>query len=335
MQTRRLDGGDEHAGHDERRTQEGDGGQDLANKEKREHRRADRLEREGEPGGLGGNVRLHVSLSDEAVSRADERECDDDRELGRVDVLPPDGEEKRVTNGIYAEDEVLAGIQDAQRKITAEDPDRIVTVGGNCMVSLAPFDYLHGKYENVGIIWIDAHPDVSTLDDGYPNAHAMVLGSLLGKGAPQLVSQMRNPVFKPSDVLYIGLQQLHDYQESYLNEMGIEFEIQTEAFATDEEIKAFISRFDHILVHFDIDVLDEHLFHSTYFANPELVGDGAGGGKMSMEKLSDALYLIADNSDVVGFTVAEYLPFDDPTALFFPDVPRRRAGPHFLDFTAC
>ena len=127
--------------------------------------------------------------------------------LVKVDILPPDGKEKRVTNGIYAEDEVLTGIQDAQRKIAAEDPDRIVTVGGNCMVSLAPFDYLHGKYENVGIIWIDAHPDVSTLNDGYPNAHAMVLGSLLGQGAPQLVSQMRNPVFKPSDVLYIGLQQ--------------------------------------------------------------------------------------------------------------------------------
>ena len=231
--------------------------------------------------------------------------------LVKVDILPPDGKEKRVTNGIYAEDEVLTGIQDAQRKIAAEDPDRIVTVGGNCMVSLAPFDYLHGKYENVGIIWIDAHPDVSTLNDGYPNAHAMVLGSLLGQGAPQLVSQMRNPVFKPSDVLYIGLQQLHDYQEAYLNEMGVEYAIQTEAFATDEEIKAFISRFDHILVHFYIDVLDEHLFHSTYFANPELVGDGAGGGKMSMEKLSDVLHLIAANSGVVGFTIAEYLPFDE------------------------
>lgn len=229
----------------------------------------------------------------------------------KVDVLPPTGEEKRVTNGIYAEDEVLAGIQDAQRKIAAEDPDRIVTVGGNCMVSLAPFDYLHGKYGNVGIVWIDAHPDVSTLNDGYPNAHAMVLGSLLGQGAPQLVSQMHNPIFKPSDVLYIGLQQLHDYQEAYLNEMGVEYEIQTEAFATDEEIKAFASRFDHILVHFDIDVLDEHLFHSTYFANPELVGDGAGGGKMTMEKLSDVLQLITANSDVAGFTIAEYLPFDE------------------------
>ena len=34
----------------------------------------------------------------------------------------------------------------------------IVPPDGNCMVSLASFDYLHGKYERAGIIWIDAHP---------------------------------------------------------------------------------------------------------------------------------------------------------------------------------
>ena len=59
-----------------------------------------------------------------------------------------------------------------------------------------------GKYDNVGIIWIDAHPDVSTVNDGYPNAHAMVLGSLMGQGAMQIVTQMRNPVFKPDEILY-------------------------------------------------------------------------------------------------------------------------------------
>jgi len=134
-----------------------------------------------------------------------------------VKRVPKLGHEKWETVRIYAEDEVLAGIQDAQRKLAAENPDRVVTVGGNCMVSPALFDYLHGKYENVGIVWIYAHPDVSTLNDGYPNAHAMVLDSLLEQGAPQLVSRMRHPVFKPSDVLHVGLQQLHDYQEVCLN----------------------------------------------------------------------------------------------------------------------
>ena len=36
----------------------------------------------------------------------------------KVDVLPPDGKEKQITNGIYAEAEVLSGIQDAQKKLS-------------------------------------------------------------------------------------------------------------------------------------------------------------------------------------------------------------------------
>lgn len=230
--------------------------------------------------------------------------------LVRVAVAPPDGKEQVVTNGICAEDEVLAGIQDAQKKIGEEKPDRIITIGGNCVVSLAPFDYLHGLYENTGIIWIDAHPDVSTVNDGYPRAHAMVLGALMGYGATQLSGQMRNAKFKPHEILYVGLQGLHDYQEKFLNDVGVQYRIQTDGFVAYDEIISFMRRFDHILVHFDIDVLDEHFFHSTYFANPELVGDGSGGGKMTMEKLSEVLESITENADVVGFTIAEYLPFD-------------------------
>ena len=229
----------------------------------------------------------------------------------KVDIIPPNSKEKAVTNGIYAEKEVLLGIRDAQEKISKENPDRIITIGGNCMVSLAPFDYLHGKYKKVGIIWIDAHPDVSTLNDGYPNAHAMVLGSLLGHGAAQLAKEIKNSLFKPDEIFYIGLQPLRAYQEKYLNDMGVKYKVQDQTFVSSSEIKTFIGRFDHILIHFDIDVLDEHFFHSTYFANSELVGDGAGGGKMTIEKLSEVLRLITENTDVVGFTIAEYLPFDE------------------------
>ena len=231
--------------------------------------------------------------------------------LIKVDIAPPDGKEKKITNGIYAENEVLSGIKDAQNKIAAEKPDRIITIGGNCIVSLAPFDYLHGIYGNVGIVWIDAHPDVSTTDDGYPNAHAMVLGSLLGHGAAQLASEMKNKVFSSNEVMYIGLQPLHGYQEKFLKEVGVHYKIQDKAIVSNDDIKTFVSRFDHILVHFDIDVLDEHIFHSTYFANPELVGDGSGGGRMTFEQLASVLKTITSQSDVVGFTIAEYLPFDE------------------------
>lgn len=231
--------------------------------------------------------------------------------LIHVDIAPPVDVEKKITDGIYGKKDVLNGINDAIKKITAENPDRIITIGGNCMVSLAPFDYLHGKYESTGIIWIDAHPDVSMVKDGYPNAHAMVLGSLLGYGDPSLSELMVNPKFKPNEILYIGLQNLHDYQKKFLDDIGVDYKVQTKSFLTDHEIKTFANGFDHILVHFDMDVLDEKLFHSTYFANPELVGDGAGGGKMTLDKLSDVMLCIEEQANIVGFTIAEYLPFDE------------------------
>ena len=231
--------------------------------------------------------------------------------LIKVDIAQPNSANKIITDGIYAKGEVLSGIQKAMAKIEKENPDKIITIGGNCLVSLAPFDYLHGKYKNTGIVWIDAHPDVSSPKDGYPNAHAMVLGSLMGYGDNSLSNMMKNNKFNPDEILYVGLQNLHDYQKNFLNNTGVNYKIQTNKFISNNEIHKFIKRFDHILVHFDIDVLDEHFFHSTYFANSELVGDGAGGGKMTIEKLTEILRCITDNSDIVGFTIAEYLPFDE------------------------
>lgn len=231
--------------------------------------------------------------------------------LIKVDIAQPNSANKIITDGIYAKGEVLSGIQNAMAKIEKENSDKIITIGGNCLVSLAPFDYLHGKYKNTGIVWIDAHPDVSSPKDGYPNAHAMVLGSLMGYGDNSLSNMMKNNKFNPDEILYVGLQNLHDYQKNFLNNTGVNYKIQTNKFISNNEIHKFIKRFDHILVHFDIDVLDEHFFHSTYFANSELVGDGAGGGKMTIEKLTEILRCITDNSDIVGFTIAEYLPFDE------------------------
>ena len=75
-----------------------------------------------------------------------------------------------------------------------------------------------------------------------------------------------------------------------------------------ESIRAFVSQFKHLAVHFDIDVLDERYFHDTYFANPDLVGDGAHGGRMWLETLAKILATVEANTQVVGFTIAEYLP---------------------------
>lgn len=230
--------------------------------------------------------------------------------LIKVDIAPPDGKEKEVVDGIYARADVIAGVKDTTDKICQENPDKIITIGGTCFVSLAPFDYLKGRYKNVGVIWIDAHPDVSTPKDGYPMAHAMVLGALLGNGDAGLLSLVKNKKFRADEVLYVGLQGLHDCQKAFLDEAGVDYEAQNDKFISNEKIENFIAKFDQILVHFDIDVLDEKFFHSTYFTDPDAGGDGSGGGKMKFDQLSEILSLISQKADVVGFSIAEYMPFD-------------------------
>lgn len=86
--------------------------------------------------------------------------------------------------------------------------------------------------------------------------------------------------------------------------------MQTESLVSTEELKTFAGRFKRVLVHFDIDVLDPKLFHATYFANPELTGDGSGGGRMTLEELASILPAIEESTEIAGFTVAEYLPFE-------------------------
>lgn len=257
------------------------------------------------------NYYLGAELMERIVPR------NDAQRTVRVNVTPPqeptDWESQPVTDGIRAKDLVFAGLHDAQDKLAAERPDRVITIGGNCFVSLPSFDYLHGVYGagNVGIIWIDAHPDVTTTADGYPYAHAMVLSALLGKGADTLTGQLKNPVFHADELMYVGLQPLHDYQTRYLEDAGVRFAIQDKAFLGTQEVAAFAGRFDHVLVHLDIDVLDPHLFNATYFNDPSLTGDGSGGGRMTLDELGGFLAAIDAAGDVAGFTVAEYLPFQE------------------------
>ena len=64
-------------------------------------------------------------------------------------------------------------------------------------------------------------------------------------------------------------------------------------------------------VHFDIDVLDPAHFHSTYFANPQLTGDGSGGRRMRIAEIENILAAVAAASSFAGLTIAEYLPCDE------------------------
>lgn len=45
----------------------------------------------------------------------------------------------------------------------------------------------------LGVLWIDAHPDVQTTTET-THAHPQVLGMLIGRGDPDFVSEVEIPV---------------------------------------------------------------------------------------------------------------------------------------------
>ena len=79
-----------------------------------------------------------------------------------------------------------------------------MTLGGDCLIDLSPMDYLNRRYAgNLGVLWLDTHPDVLTLKDSY-QGNEYVLAALFGRGDPELVEEVDMPI-QPSHVMYAGL----------------------------------------------------------------------------------------------------------------------------------
>jgi arginase len=192
-----------------------------------------------------------------------------------------------------------------------ELPDEIITFGGSCLVSQAPFDYLHGKYgKELGVIWIDAHPDVST-PKTYQHEHAMVLGNLLGAGDPELSTSVEFP-FDSDQFLYVGMQKPLDLEVKILEDLNLNYTVQDKRNLKFEEIQKWIkgNGFTKIAVHLDLDVLDPNLFRSLYFSEPGVTEFSSESGKMTPKELLNILKGIFEENDVVGLTIAEFLPWD-------------------------
>jgi len=108
-----------------------------------------------------------------------------------VPVEPYKGVELPLEDGVAARTVLLQQLRAASKIIEAHQPKRIIVFGGDCLVSQAPFAYLNERYEgNLGVLWLDAHPDIST-PEMFSHEHAMVLGNLLGHGDPVFSAELK------------------------------------------------------------------------------------------------------------------------------------------------
>ena len=218
-------------------------------------------------------------------------------------------------NGVNEPTILLKQIKAAEQILEIKQPEKIITLGGDCSSSQVPFDYLHGKYgQDVGIIWMDAHPDISTPKELH-NEHTMVLGNLLGDGAEEFAKVVKNK-YSYNKVMYAGLvyEGAFDYEKEYINKNKIRYATENSnkiiSWIKEEGIK-------YLCIHWDLDVLSPNDFRSIFSAEPIKEGEkseyadfGYAIGKMTFAQAVRMICDVSKEAKLVGLTVAEYKPWD-------------------------
>lgn len=131
-------------------------------------------------------------------------------------------------------------------------------------------------YNDLGLIWIDAHPDINTDATTITgNIHGMPVASLLGMGEKRLAQVFSlNPKVKASNIVMLGLRDIDPPEAEFLKELNIKY------YTYDTMMKLGIehclndavrhlSGLKHIHISFDVDVMDPELFPGVSVPVPE------------------------------------------------------------------
>lgn len=216
--------------------------------------------------------------------------------------------------GIVGRSALREQTRSAQQMIAAHTPDAIVTLGGDCLVSLAPFAWLSEKYQDkLGVLWIDSHPDVMTPEQ-FEHAHAHVLGALMGSGDADLTGVVTSPI-AAQKIMIAGIHHPSGYEADFIRQHGINTCSPEEVKAGAGPVTAWMESqgIEFLAIHFDLDVLEPATFRSVLFARPGRGEDDFGGAAEGRLLIEDVLALttqVAEKAPVVGLTVAEHLPWD-------------------------
>lgn len=232
--------------------------------------------------------------------------------LVEVPVEPWTGAEPTKEGGVFYRQEILGQMRAARNIIDAYAPDRVITFGGDCLISQAPFAYLNEHYDGkLGLIWIDAHPDVTTPRD-FDHAHAMVLGNLLGQGEPLMAGEVKKH-YKPEQVALVGVDGVLAHEREAIDSFGLKVVPSRDIISSSAAVIGWIhdQGFERVAIHLDLDVLDPAIFRSLLFSNPNIDEPiESEWGKAKIQDIAIVLKDIASQVEVVGMSFAEHMPWD-------------------------
>jgi len=237
--------------------------------------------------------------------------------VGTVEAAEPDGSKLPTEDGIVARSILLRQIDSAEQILKKELPDRVVVLGGDCFVNLAPFAYLNGRYEgDLAILWVDAHPRVIAPQQS-AHAHAMLLENLREEGDIVFTKRVARPVM-PEKVMYEGLYDMSSAERAMIDRLELSIATPSQLMDSSQPVVEWLrsTGATHVAIHFDLDVIDPAQLRSLYFTRPN-AAPGAFVGipqrRMTIPQVVRLLNDVAEQVEVAGLGIAEHLPWDAST----------------------
>lgn len=220
-------------------------------------------------------------------------------DLGNIDVPRPERCLGKVVNNIeklrnldevVTTNERLAKTVDEQVKL-GRFP---LVLGGDHSIAIGTIAGVSHHYENLGLIWYDAHGDINTEQTSPSgNIHGMPLAVSLGLGHERLTTIMNNnQKVKPENVVLIGVRDLDDGEKELLKKLNIKAYTMHEIdrigmpHVMKETIQYLKDKTDGVHVSFDLDGIDPS--EAPGVGTPVIGGLTYRESHLALEMLSEA-----------------------------------------------
>lgn len=187
----------------------------------------------------------------------------------------------------------------------------LLVLGGDCTIEIGVVAGHLARDERAGLVYFDLHPDLNTPESARPGAlDWMGVAHMLGvPGAAPELSQVgsRRSLLRDDEVLFFayGPDQATEFERGVLERRGLE-RVPVDEVAGDPEgaaarvLSGFGSRFDRLLVHFDVDVID--------FTDAPLSEDTGRNEGLALDAAFRALAVLAASERLSALTVTELNP---------------------------
>ncbi|ULG72361.1 arginase [Macrococcus brunensis] len=184
-----------------------------------------------------------------------------------------------------------------------------LVIGGDHSIAMGTISGVKKHYDNLGVIWYDAHGDLNIADSSPSgNIHGMPLRALIGDGHPDLVNigGYKNKV-KTENIVLIGMRDLDEGEKAYIKEVGIKTYTMSDIDRIGmgqviEETLEYLKETDGIHLSLDVDALDPVETPGTGTTVP---------GGISYRESHLALEMLHDSERVTSMEIVEVNPLID------------------------